>query len=105
MSGKLGAQTYGTQQQEVFLGKSMGEHRDYSDDIAKEIDEEVRRIMAEAYGKAQNILKKERKRLDDIAAALIEHETLSGPEFEKYFDDLPKPKKDTAEKPVVGHLQ
>jgi cell division protease FtsH len=76
MSEKLGPLTLGQKQGEVFLGKDFSSHQDYSDQIAFEIDQEVRRLVDEAYTQAQTILKENREKLDRIAKALIEHETL-----------------------------
>jgi cell division protease FtsH len=76
MSEKLGPLTLGQKQGEVFLGRDFTTHKDYSDQIAYEIDKEVRRLVDEAYSRAEDILKEYRERLDIIARALIEIETL-----------------------------
>ena len=76
MSEKLGPLTLGQKQGEVFLGRDLYTHQDYSDQIAYEIDREVRRLVEDAYSRAEAILKESREKLDTIARALIEHETL-----------------------------
>ena len=81
MSDKLGPLTLGQKQEEVFLGRDLYSHQDYSDQVAYEIDQEVRRLVDEAYERAEAILKDHRERLDAIAMALIEHETLEKEEL------------------------
>ncbi|HDN78983.1 MAG TPA: ATP-dependent zinc metalloprotease FtsH, partial [Chloroflexi bacterium] len=86
MSEKLGPMTFGEKQELVFLGKEIGEQREYSEKIAQEIDAEVRRIIHEAYTKAKEILKTHRDKLDRLAEALIAKETLEGDELKAYLD-------------------
>jgi cell division protease FtsH len=81
MSEKLGPLTLGQKQGEVFLGRDLTTHQDYSDQIAYQIDQEVRRLVDEAYERAEDILKRHRDRLDIIARALIERETLEKEEL------------------------
>jgi cell division protease FtsH len=78
MSEGLGPVAYGQKDELVFLGRDFGEQRDYSDQTAHTIDEEVRRIVDEAYQKARRILQEHRATLDVIAHRLIEVETLEG---------------------------
>ena len=86
MSEKLGPMTFGEKQELVFLGKEIGEQREYSEKVAQEIDEEVRRIIQEAYQKAKEILTKNREKLDRLAQALMEKETLEGDELKAYLE-------------------
>ena len=81
MSERLGPLTLGQKQGEVFLGRDLYTHQDYSDQIAYEIDQEVRRLVDEAYERAEDILTRNRERLDAIARALIERETLEKEEL------------------------
>src|ERR671924_2128513 len=76
MSDILGPLTLGQRQGEVFLGRDFASQPDYSDQVAFEIDSEVRRLIDEAHDEALDILQTERQALDRIAAALIEHETI-----------------------------
>ncbi len=85
MSEKLGPMVFGQKEELVFLGKELGEQRDYSDAVALEIDNEVRRIIHEAYTKAKSILMEYRDKLDAIAQRLIEVETIDAAEFEAFF--------------------
>jgi cell division protease FtsH len=82
MSSKLGPLTFGDREEMVFLGREIAEQRNYSEEIAEEIDQEVRRIIDEAYERARNILISYRDRLEAIAHRLIEVETVERPEFE-----------------------
>ncbi len=81
MSEKLGPLTLGQKQGEVFLGRDLVTHQDYSDHVAYEIDREVRRLVDEAYARAEIILRENREKLDNIARALIERETLEKEEL------------------------
>jgi cell division protease FtsH len=85
MSEELGLMTYGKKEELVFLGREISEQRDYSDAIAEKIDAEVRKLVDSAYKTAKSILKKYRKELDAVAAALIENENITREEFEAIF--------------------
>ena len=89
MSDRLGPLSFGKRDEMIFLGRSMGEQRDYSDEVAQMIDEEVRAIIDRAYERATEVLTTYRDRLDNLAEKLIAEETVDQPEFEKLFDDLP----------------
>jgi cell division protease FtsH len=78
MSESLGPIAYGQKDELVFLGRDIGEQRDYSDGTARAIDDEVRRIVESAHKKALEILEEHRATLDQIAHRLIEVETLEG---------------------------
>ncbi|MBE7040907.1 MAG: ATP-dependent metallopeptidase FtsH/Yme1/Tma family protein [Ruminococcaceae bacterium] len=85
MSDVLGPMTFGSDNDEVFLGRSYSQNRDYSEQVASEIDQEVRRIIDEAYKRCEAMLTEHREQLDRVAEALIEKEKLSGEEFEAIF--------------------
>jgi cell division protease FtsH len=87
MSEKLGPMVYGQKEELVFLGREIGEQRDYSDAVAEEIDEEVRRIISEAYDTAKRVLTENREKLDAISRRLIEVETLDAKEFAAFFEE------------------
>jgi cell division protease FtsH len=82
MSKKLGPLTFGDREELVFLGREIAEQRNYSEEVAEEIDSEIRRIIEEANGKAREILVAHRQRLDAVARRLIEIETIDRQEFE-----------------------
>ena len=76
MSDKLGLVTYGSNSQTVFLGKDMETHNAYSDETARTIDEEIRRIITTAHERAVRFLTEKRSILDNMARVLIERETI-----------------------------
>ena len=78
MSDKLGPRTFGHKEELVFLGREISEQRDYSEKIAEEIDEEVRRIIAGAQNLARTIIRDNRAKLNHLATTLLEVETLEG---------------------------
>lgn len=92
MSQELGHMVYGQKDELVFLGRTIGEQRDYSESIAEKIDLEVRQLVEEAFERAMDILKKYRAQLDTIAETLIEVETLERNQFEELFDEPVGPK-------------
>ncbi|HUV14999.1 MAG TPA: cell division protein FtsH, partial [Pelolinea sp.] len=98
MSTELGPMVYGQKDELVFLGREISSQRDYSEAIAEKIDQEVQKLIQAAYLKAKKILIKYRSKLDDVAAKLLEVETLSRDEFEKLF---PPPVKKKSGIPVM----
>ncbi len=89
MSEKLGFQTYEEDEEEVFLGRSVTQRKNISDETAHMVDTEVHMILDGSYKRAEKILKTHKKDLEKLAQALLEFETLSGDEI----DDLLKGKK------------
>ena len=85
MSERLGPMVYGQKDELVFLGREIGEQRDYSDQVALEIDQEVRTLVHDSYDRAKSILREYREKLDAVAQRLIEVETLDEVEFSKLF--------------------
>lgn len=81
MSDKLGLRTYGEHQEQVFLGRSVGEPRDYSEAVAQDIDKEVMRIIQNAEDKASEVLTKYRTALNALSDLLMHKETVSGEEL------------------------
>ena len=86
MSEKIGAVAFDSGSDEVFIGKSMAQTRPYSEKTAAEMDEEIRRIIDEAYRRCQTILEQYRPQLIATAEYLLQHETMSGAELEKIFE-------------------
>jgi cell division protease FtsH len=97
MSERLGPMVYGQKEELVFLGREIGEQRDYSDQVALEIDQEVRTLVHESYDRAKSILRQYREKLDAVAQRLIEVETLDEVEFTKLF---PSPHAERTSTPV-----
>ena len=95
MSERLGPRTFGRKQEMVFLGREISEQRDYSEKVAEEIDEEVRRLIDKAYQKAKDLLTEHRAKLDEIVQHILIEETLDGEELAKLLDspvgELPVP--------------
>ena len=76
----------GHKEELVFLGRDFGEQRNYSEQTAREIDEEIHRIIQEAFDKAYHVLLQNKTRLIMISERLIKEETLEGPVFESLFN-------------------
>ena len=85
MSDKLGPLTFGQKEELVFLGKEIGEQRNYSEDVARAIDDEVRRLITDAHETALRILRDKKDNLVNLARKLVELETIEGPELEAMF--------------------
>ncbi|RMI29277.1 ATP-dependent zinc metalloprotease FtsH [Nocardia stercoris] len=96
MSGRLGAVRYGQEQGDPFLGRSMGTGSDYSHEVAREIDEEVRNLIEAAHTEAWSILSEYRDELDSLASALLERETLHRKELEQVLATVEKRPRITA---------
>jgi len=82
MSEKLGPLTFGKREEQIFLGKEIMKHKDYSEKTAEEIDEEVKAIIAERYTYSKNLLSKNKNILLKLAQALRDKETLDSEEIE-----------------------
>ncbi|HIE64886.1 MAG: ATP-dependent zinc metalloprotease FtsH [Nitrospira sp.] len=82
MSEKLGPLSFGKKEQEIFLGREISQHKDYSEHTAIEIDKEVRRLVTENYERAKDLITKNMKTLRALAEALLEKESLNAKEIE-----------------------
>ncbi len=126
MSERLGPRTFGRREELIFLGREIAEQRNYSEKVAEEIDEEVRRIIDEAYQCAKKVLSENQAKLEQLAKRIMEDETIEGEALEALFkaspdeepapaapeatpvqpEGEPKPKgKGTLPKPVIGPPQ
>ncbi|BBX05668.1 ATP-dependent zinc metalloprotease FtsH [Mycolicibacterium aichiense] len=90
MSSKLGAVKYGTEHGDPFLGRTMGTQSDYSHEVARDIDDEVRKLIEAAHTEAWTILTEYRDVLDILAGELLEKETLHRKELEAIFGEVKK---------------
>ncbi|SFD28726.1 ATP-dependent zinc metalloprotease FtsH [Streptomyces aidingensis] len=90
MSERLGAIKFGSDHSEPFLGKEMGHQRDYSEEVAGMVDEEVKRLIEAAHNEAWEILVENRDVLDNLVLALLEKETLGKDELEEIFRPVVK---------------
>lgn len=89
MSDELGPMTFGHGREEmVFLGRDISRDRNYSEQVAASIDQEMKRIITEAYNKAEEIINKHRDKLELVAGALLEKETLEAPDFERLLSTI-----------------
>ncbi len=87
MSEKLGPLTYGKKDEQIFLGREIAQHKDYSEKTAVDIDDEVKRFVFEAYTAAKNLLTEHYAVLDAFAKKLLEVETMDGAEIEKMIQE------------------
>ena len=85
MSDELTNMIFGDENDEVFLGKSYGHTRNYSEEVSAKIDTEVKKIIDNAYNRVKDILTENRQKLEDITKALLEKERLEAEEFEEIF--------------------
>ena len=85
MSKRLGHVAFNAGSDEVFIGKSMGHTRPYSEKIAAEMDDEIQQILADGYARCTEILKRQQEKLETVASFLLEHETMTAEEFESVF--------------------
>ncbi|HEV7369740.1 ATP-dependent zinc metalloprotease FtsH [Arenibaculum sp.] len=99
MSEKLGPLMYGEPSQEVFLGHSVTQHKNMSDATARTVDEEVRRVVDDAYTTARRILSENIDQLHTLAKGLLEYETLSGDEINALLRGEPIVRTDKADSP------
>jgi len=90
MSDAIGPQQLGQRNGEVFLGREIGHQANYSDEVAGNIDAEVRRLIDEAHAEAMDVLVTHRRVLDRLADALIEKETLDTAAVMEIFAEVPK---------------
>jgi cell division protease FtsH len=86
MSERLGPLTFGKREEQIFLGKELAKHKDYSEKTAEEIDEEVKRIVIEQYEYAKDLIRKNRKLLDALVNLLLEKETIDGAEIDRLIE-------------------
>ncbi|KHK04494.1 ATP-dependent zinc metalloprotease FtsH [Desulfovibrio sp. TomC] len=93
MSEVLGPLSYGEREDEIFLGKDLVHHRNFSEETSRQIDAEVRKIVESAYRRARSILESEGEALESIAKALLERETITGDEIDRLLrgETLPPP--------------
>lgn len=91
MSDSLGPLSFGKKEDQIFLGREIAQHRDYSELTAQKIDEEVRAIVTDSYAKTSNIIKENLEALHQLAGALLEKETLDGKQIDEILARVNKP--------------
>lgn len=87
MSERLGPLTFGKKDEQIFLGREIAKHKDYSEKTAEEIDDEVRRLVTEAYEGSKKLLQENVDLLDALAKRLLEKETIEGHEIDKLIEE------------------
>jgi cell division protease FtsH len=92
MSG-LGPLTFGKKEEQIFLGRELAQHRDFSEETARQIDAEVRRIVNTGYDSAKKLIEENKDKLARIAEALLEREVLDAAELKLILEGKPLPAK------------
>jgi len=85
----LGLVSFGKQDEQIFLGREISQHRDYSEDTAIKIDQEVKKIIAEQYARAKEIIGGNSEAMVRLAESLLERETLNSVEIKKVVSGVP----------------
>jgi cell division protease FtsH len=88
MSEKLGPLTFGKKDEQIFLGREIAKHKDYSEKTAEDIDEETKHIVMKAYESARNLLDENRDLLEALARALLEKESMDGSEIDAVIAEI-----------------
>ena len=104
MSKEMGPLTYGKKEEQIFLGREIAQHQDYSEETAMKIDQEVKKVILDGYGQAEKILKANREPLVRLAEALLEYETLDREDIDAVIKNQPmkvreEPKQEALENP------
>ncbi len=89
MSDAMGPLTFGKKEEQIFLGREIAQHQDYSEDTALRIDQEVKRFVTSNYAKAQTIISEHKERLMEMAEALLTRETLDADQVKRICAGLP----------------
>lgn len=90
MSERLGPLTFGKKDEQIFLGREIAKHKDYSEKTAEEIDAEIKRIVTERYEYAKNLIRENRDILEALVKLLLEKETVDGAEIDKLIESIKK---------------
>ena len=88
MNERLGTVTYGSESQEVFLGRDLAQEKPYSEETAAIIDEEIKKMISKSYQRAKELLEQNMDKLDAVATVLIEKEKITEEEFNQVFDQI-----------------
>jgi cell division protease FtsH len=99
MSEKLGPLSYAKDEEQIFLGREISQHRDYSEETAKKIDQEVNALINKAYNQARNVLKEHIDILHKLAELLLEKETVKGSELDELIHSMKPEFKLPSDKP------
>jgi cell division protease FtsH len=104
---ELGPLSFGKKEEQIFLGREISQHRDYSEETAIRIDEEVKRIISTGYSRARAIIEQNSNAMVRVAEALLEREVLDGGEVKTLIDggNLPPMTPSTPPKDTADHTQ
>ncbi|MGI5835230.1 MAG: ATP-dependent zinc metalloprotease FtsH, partial [Chloroflexota bacterium] len=102
MSEKLGPVALGHKEELIFLGREIGEQKNYSEKVAEMIDEEVHALIDKAHNRAMKLLQENRSKLDLIAKTLVKEETIEGEEFEKLMSISENGREETSSTPEIA---
>ncbi|MBN2809121.1 MAG: ATP-dependent zinc metalloprotease FtsH [Deltaproteobacteria bacterium] len=97
--GRMGPVSFGKKEEHIFLGREMSQNRDFSEKTAVEIDEEIKEIVHDAYRKAYQIVSENREGLEKLSKALLEKESLNGPDIDALIGIAPKPEENGKDLP------
>ncbi|MEP6962017.1 MAG: cell division protein FtsH, partial [Acidobacteriota bacterium] len=86
---ELGPMSFGKREEQIFLGREIAQHRDYSESTAIRIDEQVRKLVSQGYDRARKIIEENKEGMTRIALALLEREVLDGAEVRQLIDGIP----------------
>jgi cell division protease FtsH len=89
MSNAMGPLTFGKKEEQIFLGREIAQHQDYSEDTALRIDQEVKRFVTHNYTRAQKLLNEHKQKLLDVADALLARETLDADQVRRLVSGVP----------------
>ena len=98
---ELGPLSFGKKEEQIFLGREIAQHRDYSEDTAIKIDEQVRKLVESGYERARKIIEEHSEGLVRIAEALLEREVLDGAEVKQLIEGTPLAPHSAAGRPDV----
>jgi len=105
MSETLGPLTFGKKEEQIFLGREIAQHRDYSEDTAVKIDEEVRKIVTDNYERAKKLLIENLDLMHRLAKELLDREVLDNNEIEKIINEFGGPVGEGSDKKKVKELR
>jgi cell division protease FtsH len=105
MSEVIGPLAVGDKEQEIFLGREFAQRREISERTAQMVDDEVKRLIDEAYARAMQIISENRELLDRIAVALLDRETIDREDLDRLVRDLPLPPRNLPIDPAAAASQ
>jgi len=103
MSDAMGPLTFGKKEEQIFLGREIAQHQDYSEDTAIRIDHEIKRLVTSNYERAKALLEKHKVALEQIADALLAREVLDADQVRRIIDGLPLEEMKPSTAPVAAN--